>query len=421
MKLLFTLATKSLLNRKVTTSLTVATIALSVILLIGIERVRVGAKSSFERTLSGTDLIVGARSGQLNLLLYSVFRMGNATNNVSMKTFEHFSQHKAVKWAVPISLGDSHKGYRVVGTTTDYFEKLKYAGGKDIEFRDGQVFNGVFEAVLGSEVARKLGYSIGQKIALSHGAGEVSFQDHADKPFVVVGILKPTGTPIDRSVHVSLEAIEAIHVDWDGGAPPRPGEALTPEETLKKDLSPQQITAFFVALNRRIAVFNLQREINEYPEEPMSAILPGSSLQELWQIMSVGETALFLVSALVFVCSMIATLLSLLSTLNERRREMSILRSIGVGPRFIFSLLVLESLFLAFSGVVIGFVSVHGLLMMLAPWIESQLGLSVELTVWTLGDLYFVGAVLLGAFVVGVLPAIKSYRQSLSDGLTIRV
>ncbi|MDW1873230.1 ABC transporter permease, partial [Vibrio sp. Vb0598] len=120
------LAWKSLMNRKATAVLTIMTVAISVILLLGVERIRTQAKDSFANTISGTDLIVGGRSGQVNLLLYSVFRIGNATNNIDWKSYQEFSQHRAVDWAIPISLGDSHKGFRVRGTKHSYFEHYKY-------------------------------------------------------------------------------------------------------------------------------------------------------------------------------------------------------------------------------------------------------------------------------------------------------
>ena len=138
MKVIASLAWKSLLNRKTTALLTIMTVAISVILLMGVERIRTQAKSSFANTVSGTDLIVGGRSGQVNLLLYSVFRIGNATNNIDWKSYQEFSQHKSVKWAIPISLGDSHKGFRVMGTNQSYFEHFRYGSKQPLTFTQGK-------------------------------------------------------------------------------------------------------------------------------------------------------------------------------------------------------------------------------------------------------------------------------------------
>ncbi|MDP5206026.1 ABC transporter permease, partial [Alishewanella sp. SMS9] len=203
--MLIKLARLSLWNRKGTALMTLLSLTLSLVLLLGIEHIRKEARSSFTNTVSGTDLIVGARSGQLNLLLYSVFRIGNATANVSWATYERIAKHPQISWTIPLALGDSHRGYRVLGTNQGYFEHYRYANQQGLSFAAGEQFAGVYEAVLGAEVAKQLGYQLGQEITLAHGVGAVSFSEHKDKPFVIKGILAATGTPVDQTVHISLE------------------------------------------------------------------------------------------------------------------------------------------------------------------------------------------------------------------------
>ena len=417
---LFKVAQKSLLNRKTTTLLTVFSIALSTCLLLGIERIRSGAKQSFESTISGVDLIVGARSGPVNLLLYSVFRIGNATNNISYQSYDEINNREDVQWTIPISLGDSHKGYRVVGTNENYFLHYKYAGSKKLTFKEGQPFQKLFAAVIGSDVAEKLNYKVSDKIVLSHGAGDVSFQDHADKPFTVVGILEKTGTPVDQSIHVSLQAITALHIDWQNGAPPLKGNESSAEEVLKMNLNPSDITAFFVRLKSRMSVFNVQRDINEYKDEALMAILPGVTLRELWQTIGAAEKALIVVSVLVFIVSLIGMMIALLSTLNERRREMAILRSIGAQKKFIFSVLIIETSLLTVGGLLMGFIMLYLGLFLFRPVLESQVGLTVGLFNPTPNDLIYIVAMILGAFLASLLPAWRAYKNSLSDGLIVK-
>ncbi|MEF1240568.1 ABC transporter permease, partial [Vibrio campbellii] len=335
------LAWKSLMNRKATAILTIMTVAISVVLLLGVERIRTQAKDSFANTISGTDLIVGGRSGQVNLLLYSVFRIGNATNNIDWKSYQEFANHRAVDWAIPISLGDSHKGFRVMGTNHSYFEHYKYGSKQPLTFSEGREFNGLFETVLGSDVAKQLGYKIGSEIIIAHGISDVGFSRHDNLPFKVVGILAPTGTPVDKTVHVSLEAIEAIHVGWESGA--RLGPTPSAADLKARDFQPKQITAMLVGLKSRIQTFALQRQINTYPKEPLSAIMPGVALHELWGMMSVAEQALMAVSGFVVVAGLLGMLSSLLTSLQERRREMAILRAMGARPRHVFSLLISEA------------------------------------------------------------------------------
>lgn len=419
MKVIASLAWKSLLNRKTTALLTIMTVAISVILLMGVERIRTQAKSSFANTVSGTDLIVGGRSGQVNLLLYSVFRIGNATNNIDWKSYQEFSQHKSVKWAIPISLGDSHKGFRVMGTNQSYFEHFRYGSKQPLTFTQGKEFKGLFETVLGSDVAKKLGYHIGSEIIIAHGISDVGFSRHDNLPFKVVGILAPTGTPVDKTVHVSLQAIEAIHVGWESGA--HLGNAPEQSELEHRDFEPKQITAMMIGLKSKIQTFALQRQINEYRKEPLSAIMPGVALHELWGMMSVAEQALMAVSIFVVIAGLLGMLSSLLTSLQERRREMSILRAMGARPKHVFSLLVSEASVLTLLGITVGLVGLYGLLGIAAPLIESQYGIQIELNGITSYEWQLLAYVQSAGILIGFIPAIRAYRQSLSDGMTIRL
>ncbi|EHP3972935.1 ABC transporter permease [Vibrio parahaemolyticus] len=413
------LAWKSLMNRKATAVLTIMTVAISVILLLGVERIRTQAKDSFANTISGTDLIVGGRSGQVNLLLYSVFRIGNATNNIDWKSYQEFSQHRAVDWAIPISLGDSHKGFRVMGTNHSYFEHYKYGSKQPLTFSKGKEFNGLFETVLGSDVAKQLGYQIGSEIIIAHGISDVGFSRHDKLPFKVVGILAPTGTPVDKTVHVSLEAIEAIHVGWESGArlgPPPDAKVLQ-----ERDFQPKQITAMLVGLKSRIQTFALQRQINNYPKEPLSAIMPGVALHELWGMMSVAEQALMAVSGFVVIAGLLGMLSSLLTSLQERRREMAILRAMGARPRHVFSLLISEASLLTAAGIVTGVLGLYAILALLQPLIQQHYGINLTLSTLSAYEWMLLSFVQCAGIVIGFIPAFRAYRQSLSDGMTIRI
>ncbi|MDJ0811016.1 MAG: ABC transporter permease [Desulfobacterales bacterium] len=417
---MFGLALKSMYNRRLTTVLTVVSIALSVTLLLGVERIRTEARNSFSNTISGTDLIVGARSGPVQLLLYSVFRIGNATSNIGWQSYQAIARHSQVEWTIPIALGDSHQGYRVMGTNSGYFDHFRFAGGRALELAGGRRFESVFDAVLGAEVARALGYDIGDPIIIAHGAGKVSFIEHDDKPFTVVGILKPTGTPVDQTVHVRLEGYEAIHIDWKDGAPVS-GRSISAERVLQMDLTPRTITAFLVGLRSRIAAFGLQRWINQYPREPLLAIMPGVALQELWDLVGVAEKALLAVSALAVVVGLSGMLVALMTSLNERRREMAILRSVGARPLHVFALIVGESALLTLAGVILGVGLLYGLLLAGQPLILSRFGLFIAIGGLSSYEVILTGIVCLAGTLVGIIPGLQIYRYSLADGMTIRL
>ncbi len=415
------LALRSLLNRRTTALLTVFAIAVSVALLLGVQKMRVAAKDSFANTVSGIDLIVGARSGPINLLLYSVFRVGDATANVSWETYQKIARHPDVAWTIPLSLGDSHRGYRVLGTSADYFRHYRYAGQRQLTFAAGRPFADLYDAVLGADVARQLGYRLGQEIVIAHGLGAVSFAKHEDKPFRIVGILARTGTPVDRTVHVSLEAITAIHIDWQSGTQALPGQRVSAEEARSRDLTPDSITAFMLGMRSKVMTFTMQRAINDYRLEPLLAIIPGVALSQLWELVGVADTALMVVAAFVVLAGLLGMLTAILTSLNERRREMAILRSVGARARHVFALLVAEAGILAAAGVALGIALTYGLMATARPLLADRYGIFVQIAGLNRYDFAILGAIIGAALLLGLFPAWRAYRNTLSDGLTIRV
>lgn len=418
--MLIRLARQSLWNRRGTVLMTILSLVISIALLLGIDHLRLEAKRSFTSTVSGTDLIVGARSGQLNLLLYSVFRLGNATNNISWKHYQQISKHPQVEWSIPLALGDSHRGFRVIGTNDSYFQFFRYGQKQSLEFAQGQAFADVYQTVIGAAVAEKLGYQLGQQIILSHGVGAVSFSQHKDHPFTIVGILAPTGTPVDQSVHVSLAGIEAIHRGWQGGAPSMARQPkLTPEQL--ETLEPTVITGFMLGLKSKVATFALQRQINEFKAEPLTAILPGAALAELWQMLSMVENLLLLVTLLVLIAALIGMMTTLLAAMKERQREMAILRAVGARPWQLFWLIELEVLSLTLLSIGGAFVTLTAGLWLAQPLLSSQYGLVISMVPWHSHTGPVLAALTGVALVLGAIPSYLTYRQSVAQGLVVRL
>ncbi len=420
MKHLLLMAARSAWNRKLTLALVVVAIALSVTLLLGVERLREQAQRGFSHSVSGTDLIVGARTSPVQLTLYAIFRMGEATSNVRWESYRKIAEHPLVAWSIPLSLGDSHHGFPVLGTTTDYFTHFRYGDRLPLAFAAGRPFADLFDAVLGSEVAERMGYGPGSRLVLSHGMGAGGLAEHGDKPFTVVGVLKPTGTPVDRTVHVSLEAISAIHLDWVGGVP-LPGFRIPQEHVRKFDLSPKEITAALIGLENRAAVFRVQRMVNEYPDEPLLAVMPGVALDQLWRVIGIAEKSLLAVSAMVVAVGLSGLVAVLLASLGERRRELAILRSVGAQPREIFLLLTCEGLFVTLAGMVLGVCLLAGLTLGFAPLLQAKFGIAATFTLVSPGELHLLGAALTVGLLASVIPGYQAYRWSLSDGLTPRL
>lgn len=417
-RLLFSLTLKSLVNRKFTVLLTIFSICVSVSILLGVETVRTEAKKSFTSTVSGTDLLVGARSGSVQLLLYSVFRIGNATNNIDWRSYQEISKHPAIAWSIPISLGDSHRGYRVMGTNTDYFEYFRYGADQPLVLSEGQPFKDVYDAVIGAEVAKALGYTMGSEMVLAHGTTDTHFARHEDKPFRVVGVLAPTGTPVDRTIHVSLQGIEALHVDWQSGT--RSRQQISADEARNMDLEPKQITAFLLGLESKMATFKIQRAINNYRKEALLAVLPGVALGELWQLIGVAEKALLFVSVFVLINSFVGLLTVVLTSLNERRRELAILRSLGCRPFEVFVLLNLESILCAIVGAIAGTL-LYYLALYLGQGAFQSAGLSIPLGMLSAVQWLYILAIVVFSAVIGILPGYRAYRYSLIDGMATRL
>ena len=415
----FRLALRSLVSRWVTVSLAVFAIAVSVSLLLGVERIRTETRVSFSNTVSGTDLIVGARSGSVPLLLYSVFRIGNATNNISWRSYQEIAADRDVAWTIPISLGDSHRGFRVMGTSIDYFRYFRFARTRQLEFAAGKPFDDVFDAVLGAHVASTLGYRVGDRIVVDHGVGEIGFSTHKDKPFRVSGILAPTGTPVDQTVHVSLAGIEAIHIDWQSGRP-IPGLRIDADRVRQMKLEPKAITAFFMGLKSRFATFDAQRRINNFAKEPLLAILPGVALHELWSLMATAESALAVITVFIVAAGLIGMVTMLMASLNERRREMAILRSVGARPHHVFSLFVLEAGFVSALGAILGVALLYAGMLGILPAIETRYGLFIVINPLSSIEWIYLGAVVVAGLLAGMAPAIAAVRISLADGLVVR-
>ena len=416
--MLLKLTLNSLYARLLTVSMTIFAISLSLMLYLSVEKLRSSAYTSFTNTISQTDLIVGSRTGSVQLLLYSIFRIGNATNNITWESYQDIIEKDEVEWAVPISLGDSHKGYRVMGTNKDFFKHYKYRGNKSLVIKDGKYFLDLYDVVLGVGVAEKLDYQINSSIIVSHGLK--SFTDHDDQPFKVSGILAKTGTPVDNTIIVSLKAIEAIHVDWSSGAK-IPGQITPIDEIRKMDLATSNITAVLLGIDSKLKIFQFQRWINEYPEEALTAILPGVALQELWRIVGVVENILLGISFVVILTTLMGMAAIVLSSLNERRREMAIWRAMGASPKIVIGLLMLEALIISSVSIFLSTFLLFILLYFLQPWIDTTYGILVTVEMFSLSDIYIFILFIFAAMFVSLIPALRAYWFSINDGMTVKI
>ncbi|MBV0932760.1 ABC transporter permease [Marinobacterium weihaiense] len=417
--MLIRLAWNSLRSRRATVLLTLFTIALSTALLLGVQQVREQSRQNFMATVSGTDLIVGARAGPVQLLLYSLFHIGSATSNISWTGYQALAEDDRVAWTIPLSLGDSHRGYRVVGTRNLIFEHYRYGDDRALSFAQGEPLNDLFAVVLGAKVARQLGYQPGDELVIAHGTGNTSFMQHKQMPFTVSGILAPTGTPLDRTLLVSLEGLEAVHLGWRAGVP-LPGLQVSAEQARQRDLAPRQVTAVLVGLKSRLQTFHLQRELNNRRDAPLTALLPGVVLQELWQVIGVAERALLVVSAAALLIGIAGMLALMLAAVAQRQHEVAVLRALGCSPLRIAGLLMLESLLLTLGGVILGLIVLQaGLAAAQTPLLE-HFGLLIQPALPSSEQLFLCGLILTLGLLAGLLPSLQAWRLATASRLIRR-
>ena len=386
------------------------------------------------QSVSGTDLVVGARGSEMQLVLYAIFHLGSVSNNLSGESWLSLASDPRVAWTIPVSLGDSHRDYPVVATNTAFYEHFRYRGGKALALAQGHKVNEHLEVVLGSEVAKSLGYQLGHELVLTHGKSGHGQHEHKDHPFKVVGILAATGTPVDRALYIDLEAMAALHKPHEHhehhagrDLEHNSGEKVDHEHnhvsaSSKQDLhhvAPSPVTAVLVGLKKRSQVLTLQRELNEEKREALTAAMPAVVMNQIWDVVGIVEQALLLVSTLVTCVGLVGLAAAILAGLGERRRELAILRSAGASPLDILLLLTFEGILLVCSGILVGFLSLYGLLFMVGPWLAEHFGLVLGVAAPSSGEWLIVLGIVLAGLCSSLIPAYRAYRLSLADGLTV--
>ncbi len=485
------LGAQSLWNRRFVVALTVLSIALSVFLVLGVERLRTSAKEGFANSASGIDLIVAARGNPVQILMATVFGVGSTGPGIDWDSYEMITGLPQVDWAVPVAMGDNHRGFPVIGTTPNYFTLLRHSGGQPLAFAEGRAFSEADGAVVGAEIAARFGYGVGTVIVNAHGAGAVAFDVHDEAPFTISGILAPTGTAVDRMVLVSLEGFDRLH-DAPEPAPADPFDAMPDAEQTgsmqehgegreshddhaearphaesseeHRDADPEEhddahaedhaddehdhdahtgddhdehatddtdahdhahepdrINAIHVGLADRNAILSIQRAVTDYETEPLTAVLPNVALLELWSITGTAENALRLMASAVALAGIVGMVVMLSASLDARRREFAILRSVGATPGRVFGLIVLEAALVTATGIALGLLLLAVATRLVEPIIAAQFGLRLDARGVAGREALLVLAIFAAGLIAGILPALRVYRMTLADGLSFRL
>ncbi len=475
-RMTLTLLTRSMMDRRFSLGLIVLALAAAVALYISVQNIQRMTRASFENSVANVDLVVAARSSDIQILLNAVFGIGETNSLMSADSVAAVSKLAPIAWHVPVSLGDSHKGFRVIGTTNDMFKHVLKNSQTDAGF------GGVLEVVIGIDMASTLGYAVGDAIVLQHGVGDYG-AEHDDLPFKIVHVLRRTGTPFDRVAFIPLQASEAIHRGWRGGqrlinltadqvekttpAPHRKGHHEDDHhegdhhegdhhegdhhegdhhegdhhegdhhegdhhegdhhegdhhesEDHNHAHGPSGIDAMFIGLKDKRSVVRVQRQIADYHQEALLAVIPGVTLARIWQVIGFADRGFMVINVLIIVLVLLSMVAMTALSADNRRREMAILRALGASPRRLVGLMIGEAVLLAVAAALFGLAIAFGLSSAAYGILAERYGLIADTRFyWTDARvaLYLVPA----AILANLVPAARLYRNSVSDGIMVK-
>jgi putative ABC transport system permease protein len=410
-----TLVSRSLRQHALSSTITVASVALAAGLTMAVFAINNQTYEAFTGGDPGFDAVLGARGSQLQLVLNTVFHLETSPGNIPWAMYTQIASNSRVELAIPYAVGDNYKGYRIVGTTPELFTKFRYRAGQALSVRPGgRIFDPLQQqAVVGDYVARKLGLTVGMTIHPYHGLAFDARQAHKEE-YTVVGVLAPTNSPSDRVVWIPIEGVYRMsgHVLRGAGQVYRPtdGEAI-PDEA-------REVSAVMLKFKTPEVGFILDQQINRQGKVATLAWPIARVMTELFDRIGWVSRILGLVAYLVVVVAGGSILASLYNTMNERRREFAILRALGARRSTVFSVIVAEASAITLLGAAVGFLVYGAILASAFVVVRAQTG--VVLDVVKLDPVLWMtplGMVVVGAL-AGLVPALKAYRTDVASNLT---
>ncbi|MEY2408082.1 MAG: putative transport system permease protein [Verrucomicrobiota bacterium] len=387
---------KSLRQYALSTAVTATSMALASGLMMAIWMVKAQSERTFTQITGGFDAVLGARSSKLQLVLNAVFHLEASPANIAWKDFDEVRKNPGVKLAVPIAMGDNFRGYRIVGTLPEMFGE--YAPGRQFQVRaPGRLFDPALrEAVVGSFAARRLGLKRGDRFHPYHGLNFDEQQAHAEE-YIVVGVLEPSNTPADRVLWIPLEGVQTMsgHGEEHGS----------------------ELSAVLVALNTPLAGRALEQLYNKQGDRLTFAWPIGATMVELFSKIGWFDKVLTLIAALVAIVAAGSVLASIYNSMNERRRQIAILRALGARQAIVALTVVWEATAIGILGAMLGFCVYFGILLTAARVLRNQTGVVLE--AWACHPVLVwapLGLVGLSAL-AGLVPALKAYRTEVAEHL----
>jgi putative ABC transport system permease protein len=397
----FTLALKSLRHKALSTTLNLMLMAIGIAMMTFVLSASRQLEDSALRDAQGIDLVVGAKGSPLQLILSSVYHIDIPTGNIPLAAQAQLTQNRMVKKVIPLALGDSYKGFRIVGTNPDY---IAHYGGA---ISGGKLFDAPLQAVFGAQAAARTGVTIGAKFSGSHGLAQGG-ENHADAPFTVVGILKPTGTVLDRLVLTPVESVWRVHEIMHGI------DVNDKEEKAAMD-EERELTALLVQYASPLAAITMPRFINSQGE--LQAAQPAFESAKLFRMLDVGVDVLRGIAALVLLSAAVSMFVALYNALEERKTDLAILRTLGAPPMKLLLLLLAEGLTLAMAGALLGWGLGHVAVEALGQVLSQDQNLSLSGWVVAPDEAWLALAALGVGLAAALVPALRAYRTDIAATL----
>ena len=396
---LASLSASYLRARPLNTALSLLLLAMGVATIVLLILVVTQAEERMNQDARGIDLVVGAKGSPMQLILSGIYHLDAPTGNIPLAAAQQLAKHRFIKRAMPLALGDSWKGYRIVGAGHEY------PGHYGATPAEGRLWEKPMEAVLGAQVAVRTGVGVGGRFVGAHGTGGEG-AEHGDRPYTVVGVLSRTGGVLDRLVLTSIESVWHVHEEHQGPADESDRKAMAPD---------REVTVLLVQYASPLAAAMLPRQINSQSE--LQAASPAFETARLFRIIGVGVEALRAFAIILMIAAGLSVFIALYTALEERRYDLAVMRTLGASPRRLFGLLVTEGLVLALAGTVIGIVLGHAFTSALGAWLQSQQQYPVTGLTWQPEELWLAAAAIGVGVLAALLPAWRAYRTDVSRTL----
>jgi putative ABC transport system permease protein len=396
---LATLSTSYLRARPLNTALSLILLALGVGTVVLLILVVSQLEERMHRDARGIDLVVGAKGSPMQLILSGIYHLDAPTGNIPLASWGQLSKNRMVKRAIPLALGDSWKGFRIVGAPKEYSEHY------GATLQSGRLHDKPMEAVLGAEVAARTSVTVGGTFTGAHGIGGEG-KEHAEMPYTVVGVLEKNDSVIDRLVLTSIDSVWKVHEEHQGPEDEADRKAL--EEA-------REVTVLLVQYASPLAAAMLPRQINSQSE--LQAASPAYETARLFSIVGVGVEALRAFAGVLILAAGLSVFIALYNALEERRYDLAVMRTLGASRAKLFGLLILEGAALALLGALIGIGLGHFLAAVLGAWLESQGQYPVSGLIWRPEELWLIGVALAVGLIAALLPAWRAYRTDVARTL----